>query len=219
MRQVILHGALAEFGGPYNFHVQTVPEAIKALCQIKGFKERLQQGAWRLVGKTQNGSRDIGESQLTIGLGGVKTIEIFPVVAGAGDDGVGKIILGVALIAAAFAFAPAIVGAAGPTLGMSTAAVSVGGFSITYANIAMFGISMLMGGVSQALTPTPAISDYSTAEAKGSYLFNGPVNTSEQGGPVPLIFGRAMVGSKVVSAGMSSERTEYVDPVQGGISK
>jgi predicted phage tail protein len=33
-----------------------------------------------------------------------------------------------------------------------------------------------------------------------SYLFNGPVNTTEQGNPVPVLYGRLIVGSQVVSA-------------------
>ncbi|WP_260627457.1 tail assembly protein [Pseudomonas protegens] len=38
-----------------------------------------------------------------------------------------------------------------------------------------------------------------------SYSFNGAVNTSVQGNPVPLLYGRMIVGSAVISAGIYSE--------------
>jgi predicted phage tail protein len=43
------------------------------------------------------------------------------------------------------------------------------------------------------------------AENKASYNFNGPINTTAQGNPVPLGYGRKIVGSAVVSAGIYSE--------------
>ncbi|HCW20974.1 MAG TPA: phage tail protein, partial [Achromobacter sp.] len=38
-----------------------------------------------------------------------------------------------------------------------------------------------------------------------SYNFNGPVNTSAQGIPVPVLYGRMIVGSAVISAGIYAE--------------
>ena len=43
------------------------------------------------------------------------------------------------------------------------------------------------------------------ADKKQSYLFNGGVNSIEQGGGVPLIFGQTRAGSTVISAGIKSE--------------
>ncbi len=36
-----------------------------------------------------------------------------------------------------------------------------------------------------------------------SYVFNGPVNTTAQGQPVPIGYGRLIVGGAVISAGIS----------------
>ena len=38
-----------------------------------------------------------------------------------------------------------------------------------------------------------------------SYNFNGPVNTTAQGNPVPLLYGEMFVGSATISAGIYSE--------------
>ena len=42
-------------------------------------------------------------------------------------------------------------------------------------------------------------------ENRPSYAFDGPVNTAAQGNPVPVCYGRLIVGSQVVSAGMMAE--------------
>ena len=68
---------------------------------------------------------------------------------------------------------------------------------------------MLLGGVAQLLAPDVDSGDpqtYEKPEAKASFLFNGPVNTAEQGGPVPLVYGRVITGSHVVSSGLSTEK-------------
>jgi predicted phage tail protein len=40
---------------------------------------------------------------------------------------------------------------------------------------------------------------------KPSYAFDGAVNTAAQGNPVPICYGRLIVGSQVVSAGLVTE--------------
>ena len=39
-----------------------------------------------------------------------------------------------------------------------------------------------------------------SSEKAENYLFGGPVNTVKQGEPIPLVYGRAIVGSKTISA-------------------
>ena len=38
-----------------------------------------------------------------------------------------------------------------------------------------------------------------------SYTFSGPVNTTAQGQPVPVGYGRLIVGGAVISAGITTE--------------
>ena len=64
----------------------------------------------------------------------------------------------------------------------------------------------------------PSIGDYGDRdhpEERASYLFNGPVNTREQGGVVPVVYGGPIeVGSYTISAGVSSAR---LTPARSGL--
>lgn len=75
------------------------------------------------------------------------------------------------------------------------------------AGMMKMGASMMIGGVIQALTTRTSnarLSSDSARESKSlvSEGFDGPVNTVQQGTPIPLIYGRVMVGSQVISAGL-----------------
>ena len=60
------------------------------------------------------------------------------------------------------------------------------------------GKAMVVSGVIQLLTPVPE-----DIEQTDNYAFNGPVNTIKQGVPVPLCYGQLLVGSSVISSGIS----------------
>ena len=47
---------------------------------------------------------------------------------------------------------------------------------------------------------SPDVPDGNESEKAENYLFSGPINTVKQGQPIPLVYGRAIVGSKTVSA-------------------
>ena len=105
------------------------------------------------------------------------------------DSTLGKIIIGVALIAAPY-LTPAVFGttlAAGITLGAITTSI---------------GISMLIGGVSQLLTGDPQ-DDVDDQEPQESYSFSGIQNVSRVV-PLPLCYGETIVGSVIVSAGIDT---------------
>ena len=67
---------------------------------------------------------------------------------------------------------------------------------------------MVLGGVVQLLSPQQSYDSASSVspENKPSYNFNGPVNTTAQGHPVPLCYGRMIVGSAVISAGLETRQ-------------
>jgi predicted phage tail protein len=68
------------------------------------------------------------------------------------------------------------------------------------------GASMVLGGIVQLLSPTPKIdSGIGSEDAlhRPSYNFNGVVNTTAQGHPVALAYGRVICGSAVISAGLT----------------
>jgi predicted phage tail protein len=72
------------------------------------------------------------------------------------------------------------------------------------------GASLVLGGVSQLLTPVPTLSAPSTVDTakdpRKSYSFSGVQNTSRQGTPVPIVYGETLVGSIVISAGIDTEQ-------------
>jgi predicted phage tail protein len=115
---------------------------------------------------------------------GGNRITFAPVVRGSKQAGLLQTILGVVLI---------VVGAFTSWAG-GAALVSV-------------GIGMVAGGVVQLLSPQPKIGKGSADSAGGqtSYVFNGPINTSAQGGCVPVAYGKCRVGSAVISAGMQAQ--------------
>lgn len=64
----------------------------------------------------------------------------------------------------------------------------------------------MAGGVIQMLSPQQkGISAKDNPDNGASYNFNGPVNTSAQGNPVPLLYGRMICGSAVISAGILAD--------------
>ena len=191
MKTIILLGELGKrYGRRHMLDVKSPAEAVRALCaNFKDFAAFVSSSHERNVGyRVLNMREDVGEDELHNPAS--RRIAIVPVVAGAGG-GLGKILLGVALIAAAIL----VPGLAAVTLFGTTTLATVA-FSI--------GVSLALGGVAQMLAPQPK-SQGPQEEQQPSYVFNGAVNTTSQGQPVPVGYGRMIVGSAVISAGISVE--------------
>lgn len=196
MKEVRLYGHLAKrFGRVHRYDVRSPAEAVRALCAtLPGFRQHViahsKPGYRVLDGKS---TRDLE----TLALPADGVIKIVPVTAGAGRA-VGSIILGVALVAVGV-----MTGGAGLALGAAWAA---GGAAFAGALAFNVGMSLILGGVAQMLAPQPKTPGApERPENKPSYAFDGPVNTAAQGNPVPVCYGRLIVGSQVISAGMSTE--------------
>ena len=113
-----------------------------------------------------------------------KCIRFIPVLAGSGN--VGRIVAGIVLV---------VVGTvASAYLG------PVGGAMVS------MGYGLIVGGIVGLMFGTnPSAQNESQDSSKTSYLFGGTLNTTGQGNPVPILYGRRMVGSQVISAGISTE--------------
>lgn len=176
MITVKLYGHLGKrFGRMHRFDIKSPAEAIRALrANFKDFGQYLTR-------YSQPGYRVIAESgdrtaeQLQDPIGG-NVLKIVPYVAGAGN-GVGQFILGAVLV--------------------------VAGFYTGQSYLMNIGAALMLGGVSQMLftPPTPPEPGAPPTNAP-SYSFNGAVNTTNQGNPVPVCYGRMIVGSQVISGGM-----------------
>lgn len=222
MRNVYLYGELGnKFGKKLRLRGNTLGAIVRLLeaNYPNQFMRHLMNGHYRVIaGKSaedQTGiqfDRELAKSGLNLGS---KDVHILPVPEGAG--GGFRIIAGIALVAAAFYFAPALAPAIGSassiaaTQGLTATAFSIGGFSVSYASIALFGANLIIGGIAAMLTPTPKVSTDSYTqrerpEERPSFMFNGAVNTSEQGGPVPVVYGRSITGSVIMSGGITTEQ-------------
>jgi len=198
-----LHGELGErFGPAYRLQVSSVQEAFRCLgLQLPGFLDVLGRWDYRVL----RGEAEMDEVELGLLVAGDQAVHVYPVLRGEKDKGLGKIIVGVALIAGAVAFAPNGTGLFGKALS-KTAFHGALGASVTFGSIGLLGVSLVLGGIAQSLTPTPRVTSYTDrSQEKASAIFNGPVNVAAQGVAVPVCFGRFRTGSVVVSAGISTE--------------
>ena len=204
-RTIHLHGPLADkFGGRFDLDVETPAEAVKALCVLRrGFRQDIQQRYLQVIRGPLDTGLDMDESALRAKLGDTQELHFVPVVGGAKDRGIGKVVAGVAIVGLSVAAAQPWAASGG----LSAALGSEAALGVTYGNVAAFGVSVALSGAAQMLAPTPEANpvDSERPEEKPSFLFNGPVNVSEQGHPVPLIYGRTRVGSIVVSSGLEAE--------------
>jgi predicted phage tail protein len=186
LRKIKLYGALAKFIGQrvLEADVATAAEAVRfLLANWPELEAHMNDQRYRV----SIGTYDLDLEELHHPAGAAP-ISFVPMVSGAGA--VGRIIAGVALLAAAI-FIPGFAAWAGPT---------------AYALIIGVGSSLVLGGVAQLLTPTPRVAQGADTQddPRKSYSFSGIQNTSRQGVPVPIVYGETVVGSVVISAGIDT---------------
>jgi predicted phage tail protein len=185
-----------KFCRKFKLEVTTPAEAVRALCYlIQGFEEELKKGAYRVTRFSERTSETIDETVLNFKLGSSIGLKIEPVIAGNKRGGLGKIILGIVLVGAAFFFS----GGA-----LAGTAFSVFGAPVSYAQIALIGGLMAIQGATAMLAPKTA-DKTDNKEEPTSFLISSPQNQIEQGHPVPIVYGECIVGSVMVSAGISIE--------------
>jgi predicted phage tail protein len=223
MKVVKVYGALRKYlGGQCRFEFDgcsSPAQAIKALCVNfpgleKWFLESESNGmAFRV---TRSFEKITNESQegLLLPWSDREVFSIAPVIVGAKKffKKAAKIIAGVALIAAAIIFAPAgaaILGFAGAGGGLTIAGI---GLSTAVAGaVASIGVALVLSGVADLIAPMPKMGNFTSgpeATRLESFTFSGIVNTSKQGMAVPICYGRAFVGSAVISSGLDVDQVQ-----------
>lgn len=216
MKVVKVYGALRKRLGQcrFQFEADTPAQAIKALCaNFPGLDKWLINSEQDGVGyRVTIGKEKIGEAEagaMFMPWSERKVFSITPVVAGAGGSA-GRIFAGIGLIALSFILPGA--GLFGTT-GLMGAAATTGTMGVlTTLGTAISGIgaSMVLGGVAQMLSPTPTFSGLERGKEAArleSFSFSGVVNTTQQGMPVPVCYGRAFVGSAVISSGLDVDQS------------
>lgn len=189
-----------KFGKNHQYDVQNIKELLKALCAtIKDF-ERYMSGAHLKGVKFAFfvDGKNIGVDEFNINVRG-KDYMIMPVTQGAKSGGMLQVIIGaIALVAAFFT--------AGATLGAWATALAASTVSAT-SILTGIGISMMLGGIVQTLTPQPKFNagGSSSAENKPNYGFGAPVNTNALGHPITILLGEREIGGALINVGIYSE--------------
>ena len=149
------------------------------------------------------GNYDIDKDEINYPIG-QQDIHFIPVISGSGK-GIGKVLLGAALIGVAIALPGAQFGAGMGGLGFGAAS---GGFSLAALG-GNIGIALVLSGVSDMLFPLPQQQSFSTEEdPRLSFSFSGVQNTSRAGTPVPVVYGEIFTGSVVISAAIDTNQIE-----------
>lgn len=204
LREVKLYGHLAKkFGKVHRLAVASVNEAVRALSfQLPGFRKHLlehSEPGYRIFVGDQN----IDERELGM-LSGDKEIRIVPVVAGAGgDSGLLTIIVGVVLVAAAIFTAGAALGFAAGWASITGAAGAAAASTLSVSVLGL-GMSMILSGVMQMIIQPPKAHENVQGKTAASYLFGGAVNVTQEGTPIPLLYGELEVGSVMVEASVKT---------------
>jgi len=200
MRTVKLYGELAEFTGRKEIvaDIADVAESVRMLvANFAGLERHMAEREYIVcVGNTSIGLDDLHDPI------GKEDIFITPGIAGAGGN-TGRILLGVALVGLAFATAGASVAAAGGLM-------SAGGWAAaSWGTTTLFtlGASLVLGGIAGMLAPTPKTPE-KTEDPRESFNFSGITNTNAAGVPVPIVLGRTITGSVVVSAGIDTVQVD-----------
>lgn len=206
MKTIFLHGALKEqFGAQYTFDIENPKQAISALYhQLKDFGKALIDGEFYLIIGPLKGGYSIDETQIDFHMGDkMNEIHLIPAVHGAKNSGGAlKIVIGVALVVTAVAAV-----ALSPAIGFGTA-LFAGVPGVTWGTLAATGLAITLAGVSTLLTPRmdTGYDNRQPPDQKASFLFTGAVNQSEQGAPIPIVYGKFRTGSIVVSTGLTAEQ-------------
>jgi predicted phage tail protein len=209
MKVVKVYGALRKRLGRcrFEFDVNTPAQAIKALCvNFPGLEKWLidseQDGVGYRVAISKEKVTKENPTPLLMPFSDKEVFSITPVVAGAGS-GTGSILAGAALIGASFLFPGA--GMFGTTSVFGGTAVAGGVLTGIGTAVSAIGASLVLGGIAQAISPQPELSsieDGKEAAQLESFSISNVVNTSRQGLPVPIAYGRVFVGSAVLSSGL-----------------
>ncbi|MEN4905635.1 tail assembly protein [Rahnella bonaserana] len=200
LKILTLKGHMAKrFGKTHRFHVADLREMLRAMCsQVPGFKKYVSNAHLNGVRFAFfSGTNNIGIDEFDM-CNSSTEYQMMPVAEGSKRGGTLQIVIGaVALVAAFFT--------AGASMAAWGAALSAGAMSATTV-LTSIGLSMMLGGVVQMLTPQPSynVGASSSTDNKPNYAFGAPVNTVAMGYPVPVLYGQREIGGAVISAGIFS---------------
>jgi len=206
LRKLKLYGELAEFVGHKEFEIKVhnVSQAVSFLVHNFQGLERYMSPKYYQV---KVGNYDLDKDELSYPIG-KEDIHFIPVIAGAGRGGLGKILLGAALIGAAFLTGGVSFTFAQVPLANAGAITGITGTFLGKAAVYL-GASLVLSGVAELLFPLPKPKEFNSEEdPQLSFNFSGVQNTSRAGTPVPIVYGEIITGSVVISAAVDTNQVE-----------
>tara|TARA_R100000278_G_scaffold72439_1_gene56907 strand:+ start:7334 stop:7951 length:618 start_codon:yes stop_codon:yes gene_type:complete len=201
MKTVKVYGALKKYVGQgvFNFDVSTPAEAIQALCaNFKGLDKFLIDSEKNgIVYDVKLGKEIIQEDNIKDLLNPWSYKDVFsirPVVQGAGR-GFGRFLMGAALfgLGALGVGANSFIG----TFGLTKNAINVA------TALKQFGGLLMLSGAAEMLSPQPELP--TEPNLLESSALSGLSNVDNQGTPIPICYGRAFVGSVIISTGLDTD--------------
>jgi len=205
-------------------NLRTPAEAIKLLCinHPELQRELITAHEHGIGYRVIQAETDLDYPDLRLPIGQHDLI-VAPVIAGSGG-GVGRILIGAALVAGAFF-------TGGATIGLLGLAAP---FAVSTA-IGAIGASLILGGVSQLLSPQPTIGNLGSnrlgsgdslstdgpqsvtrgTDGRQSYAYTGAANTVGVGATIPVAYGEVLIGSQLLSANV--DVTDESDPLRNVI--
>jgi len=202
LTKVKLHGCLGDqFGEDWDLEIKSAAEALRAIdanCDGRfyrslmendksGIKYKIIINSMEFRNETYEKSqdlRDLKETELFINKR-IETLDIVPCIEGAGGS-YGLIFSGLGIMAL--------------------------GSYMESPMMMLMGLGLTFQGVSNLMATPPKYEEFreiQQANKRQSYLFSGPVNSVSEGGPIPLGYGRLIIGSQLVSYNLEIFDKEY----------
>lgn len=177
-----LYGHLGKtYGKLFNFEVKSISEGISLfIANFHDFKDKVLSFKGRGYAVFVDNS-PVSQEDLCIPLPSTCTVKIVPIIQGSGgssDAGIAEVIVGAILI---------VVG----TMMYATPYAPAAPY------VQQLGVSLLFMGIMTLMYQAPP-------EAKNTTSFGSIINSNNQGTCVPLGYGRRIVGSAYISAGIST---------------
>ena len=197
LTKVYLEGEMGkQFGKEWELEFSSPGEAMRLIdANSPGFQKWVydnieKYARYQVIAEYEDGTLEYLEDQTYAMERVCVALRYIPVIEGAGGDGTTQFVIGAVLFAVGWS---------------SGGSTSAAGWQLMAMSM---GASMMIGGVVQMLTPLTTLDSNSSSDRKDktSYYFDGPVNTTRQGVPVPLIYGRCLVGSIAISADLSIDQ-------------
>ena len=207
LRKLKLYGELAKFVGHKEFEIQ-VDSLAKAVSFLVNNFPQVEKYMNPQYYQVKVGNYAVNEEEIHHPIG-QEDIHIVPVIAGAGGrGGLGKVLLGAALIGGAFLTGGVSFTFAQVPLANAGAITGITGSFLGKAAVYL-GASLVISGVSDMLFPLPKPKEFkSEQDPQLSFSFSGTQNTSRAGTPVPIVYGEIVTGSVVISGAIDTQQVQ-----------